>query len=171
MTSGLSISKKVMFLLALANIILLGAGWIMALYAYPRLPLRIPVWINFLGQQTLFMNKSILYFIYPFSQSLFCLIFWYLQRIMIKKNRRAGQESLNSRLKREFIFLTLIFFNLLFIHLQRSIILTAHRIEEGVSEYYFFSLFGIILILIPYYRIRSRMIMKKGKIPKNSKKF
>jgi len=161
MTPNLNTNKKVLFFLALANITLLGAGWIMALYAYPRLPLRIPLWIDFLGQQTLFTNKSILYFIYPFSQSIFCLIFWQLQRIMINKNTGDGQESLNSRLSREFVLLSLIFFNLLFIHLQRSIILTAHRIEEGVSGYYFFSLFGIILILIPYYRIRTRMMTKR----------
>jgi hypothetical protein len=65
------------------------------------------------------------------------------------------------RLKKEFVLLVLIFFNLIYIHLQRSIILISHGIEKGVSEYYFFSLFGIILILIPYYRIRKRIIERK----------
>lgn len=166
-------SNKVLFLLALANIILLSAGWVMALYAYPRLPLRIPMWLNFLDQQILLSNKSVLFFVYPATQTLFCLIYWTFQKFMTKNNKMmgSGHGSQYSRVKKEFIFLSLIFFNLLFIHLQRSVILTAHGIEEGVNEYYFISLFGIILVLIPYYRIRGRMIMKRGKVPKDIKKF
>lgn len=162
-----------LFFLVMANIILLSAGWVMALYAYPRLPLRIPMWLNFLDQQILFSNKSALFFIYPATQTLYCLIYWYFQKFKTKKNKAmgSGQESQDSRIKKEFIFLSLIFFNLVFIHLQRSVILTAHGIDEGVNEYYFFSLFGIILVLIPYYRIRVRMITKKGRVPEDMKKF
>jgi len=150
-----------LFFLALANAILLSAGWMMALYAYPRLPESIPMWMNFLGQQILLSTKSLLFFLYPASQTLFCFIYGSLQKIMLKKMAISGQSIPASRLKAEFALLSLIFFNLLFIHLQRSIILTAHGLEEGVSEYYFFSLFGIILALIPYYRIRGKILMKK----------
>jgi hypothetical protein len=57
--------------------------------------------------------------------------------------------------------LTLIFFNLIFIHIQRSLILLSHNIEKGVDTYYFYSLFGIIFLLILYYRLREKILLKK----------
>ncbi len=165
--------KKTIFFLLAANIILLVASWVMALYAYPRLPLKIPLWINFFNQQTLYSQKSIIFFIYPSAQTLFFFGFWLASKIKFKKVKEGrpikgfltklseDKRSLLLRLRQEFTYLELIFFNLIFIHLQRSLILVAHRIEEGVSNYYFYSLFGIILILIPYYRIRMKLILKR----------
>ena len=162
--------KRTLLFLSLANVLLICLGWIMAIYAYPRLPPKIPMWINFLGQQTLFMKKSILFFIYPLIQNAFCVGFWQLSKSKNKKRftdtppLKSKVKILLSRLEKEYVLLVLIFFNLIFIHLQRSIILISHGIEKGVSEYYFFSLFGIILILIPYYRIRKKLYEKKGGI-------
>jgi len=158
--------KKSLLMLSIANAFLLGLGWIMAIYAYPRLPSKMPLWINFLDQQTFYMKKSILFFIYPLAQSIFCA--GYLILLNLKSKRLVpGHFSSDvkiklsiSRLRREYILLALIFFNLIFIHLQRSLILISHGIEKGVSRYYFFSLFGIILMLIPYYRIRKKMVEK-----------
>jgi len=68
--------------------------------------------------------------------------------------------SWKAKVKKEFIYLTMIFFNLIFIHLQRSLILLSHKIETGVDRYYFYALFSIILILIPYYHIREKLAWK-----------
>lgn len=159
-------AKKSVLFLSIANIFLLALGWAMAIFAYPRLPLKMPLWINFLNQPTLYMQKSALFFLYPLVQLLFCVGFWsLLNRKGIDQTRNhfphdTGMKNALLRLRKEYVLLALIFFNLIFIHLQRSLILLSHGIEKGVSEYYFFSLFGIILILIPYYRIRKRMIVK-----------
>lgn len=165
--------KNAPFFLLAANILLLIAGWIMAIYAYPRLPLKIPYWINFFNQHTLYGQKSLLFFIYPIAQTIFFFSFWLASRIKFKELRDVellvgsmdmlsrNKRSLLLKLRQEFIYLVLIFFNLIFIHLQRSLILVAHRIEKGISSYYFYSLFGIILILIPYYRIRMKLVLRK----------
>ena len=60
---------------------------------------------------------------------------------------------------KEYVYLTMIFINLIFIHVQRSIILVAHQTEKSVDKLYFYSLFGIILILIPYFRMRERLAL------------
>ncbi len=162
--------KKIFPFLFIANMLLLCLTWIMAFYAFPRLPSRIPLWISFLGQPVMLSNKSLLFFIYPFAQTGFFLIFWRLSMFRLEGEKRTEQSFLNlyqdklplyTQLKKEFVLLVLIFFNLIFIHLQRSIILLAHKIEKGISGYYFYSLFGIILILIPYYRIRKKLILKE----------
>jgi hypothetical protein len=62
---------------------------------------------------------------------------------------------------KEYAYLTLIFFNLIFIHIQKSLILVAHQVALGIDKYYFYLLFGIILVLIPYYRIRVRLFVEK----------
>lgn len=162
-------TKKIILFLFIANMILLCLGWIMAFYAYPRLPSRIPLWINFFGQPVMRAHKSPFFFIYPLAQTAFFVFFWQLSKI---KRRGSGLDRKSSvqfsgdkirynLLKKEYVYLVLIFFNLIFIHLQRSVILLAHKIEKGVSEYYFYSLFGIILILIPYYRLRKKLLLKK----------
>ncbi len=62
---------------------------------------------------------------------------------------------------KEYVYLTLIFFNLIFIHIQKSLILVSRQVAQGVDKYYFYLLFVIILVLIPYYRIRVRLFIKK----------
>jgi len=162
--------KKVLLFLFMANMLLLCLAWIMGIYAFPRLPSKIPLWISFFGQPVMLINKSSLFFIYPLAQTGFFLVFLRLSKVKQGGKKRPRKSFLNlsedkfplcTQLKKEFVFLVLIFFNLIFIHLQRSIILLAHRIEKGISGYYFYSLFGIILILIPYYRLRKKLLIKK----------
>lgn len=162
--------KKTLLFLIMANTLLLCAGWIMALYAYPHLPSKMPLRISLFGQQIMNTKKSLLFFIYPFVQTIFFLGFWWVSKIKYEEKRLFGKFAsgfseeklpLYLQLKKEFAYLVLIFFNLIFIHLQRSIILVAHKIEKGISNYYFYSLIGIVLILIPYYRIRTKLILKK----------
>lgn len=131
----------------------------MALYAYPRLPQKIALWLNFLGQQAIFLDKSLQFFLYPLAQTLFFIFFLLLSRKISSKIMISAKASLF----KEYVYLTLIFFHLIFIHIQRSLILLSHQVEKGVDKYYFYSLFGIILILIPYYRIREKMLAKKQK--------
>lgn len=161
--------KKTIIFLLMANLLLLCAGWVMAFYSYPRLPQNMPLWINFLGQPVINVKKSMLFFIYPLVQTIFYVVFWQISRIKSDQKRiqrkfpSVSEKNLivYTRLKKEFVFLVLIFFNLIFIHLQRSIILLAHKIEEGISEYYFYSLFGIILILIPYFRLKRKLVLTR----------
>lgn len=161
--------KGIVWMLLGANLLLLCLGWIVAFYTYPRLPQQMPLWLNFFGQEVIRMNKSPLFFGYPLAQTLFFVIFWLLSRVefsKIKSSQRTlgksheRQSSLYSNLMKEMVFLVLIFFNLIFIHLQRSLILLAYGVERGVRELYFYSLFGIILALIPIYQIRARIMAK-----------
>jgi len=169
--------KSIPLILLFANGLLLSLGWILALYAYPRLPEEIPFWINFFNQQILLMKKSIFFFLYPVGQTFFCLFFWLLSRKDVSggwlgiggEYSVSEKKSLFMNLRKEFIYLVLIFFNLIFIHLQRSLIFLAHNVEEGLDKFYFFLLFVIILALIPYYRLRKKLLLRKklGQLDKN----
>jgi uncharacterized membrane protein len=161
--------KEIIWMLLGANLLLLCLGWIVAFYTYPRLPQQMPLWLNFFGQEVIKMNKSPLFFGYPLAQTLFFVIFLLLSRIefsRIKSSQRAfgksdeRQSSLYSNLMKEMVFLVLIFFNLIFIHIQRSLVLLAYGVERGVRELYFYSLFGIILAFIPIYQIRAKIMAK-----------
>jgi len=129
----------------------------MAFYAYPRLPQKIPLWLNFFGEQTIMTEKSPLFFIYLLAQTLFFIFFLVMTRTISSRKMVPWK----SRIFKEYIYLTLIFFHLIFIHVQRTIILVAHQVVEGVDKYYFYLLFGVILVLIPYYRIRVRLSIRK----------
>ena len=162
--------KKVIILLLIFNMILLGISWIMAAYAFPRLPPRMPLWVNLFGQQPISMDKSFMYFIYPAAQTLLFFVISGIIWIRLWREKESSLTGVISRekegrlvqdLQKEFVFLVLIFFQLIFIHLQRSIILMAHGVEKGIRPYYFYSIFGIILILIPYYRIRLRTLRRE----------
>ena len=161
--------KKTLLFLLVANGILLTLGWVMALYAYPRLPQKMPLWINFFKQQVFLTEKSLLFFLYPLAQTLFCLLFWWISRFnlsrdlwLIKKGSPLQERnSLFSSLRKEYIYLNLIFFNLIFIHLQRTVIFLAHEVGKGVNRFYFISVCGVILILIPWYRLRKRLLVYK----------
>jgi len=129
----------------------------MAFYAYPRLPQKIPLWLNFFGEQSIMTEKSPFFFIYLLAQALFFISFLVMTRTISSRKMVPWK----SRIFKEYIYLTLIFFHLIFIHVQRTIILVAHQVAEGVDKYYFYLLFGIILVLIPYYRIRIRLSIRK----------
>jgi len=143
----------------------------MSLYAYPRLPLEIPLWLGLCGQQSFVTEKSCLFFLCPLVQTAFVLVFLLLNRgIRLKEKLSIGvfgilpeaMKKALSDLRREFTLLALIFFNLIFIHVQRSLILVAHGMEKGVDSFYFYSLFGILLLLIPYYRLRKKILIMKS---------
>ncbi len=152
--------KKRISLLLFFNLILLGANWLMACYAYPKLPPKIYLWVNFIGQDSMRAEKSLLFFIYAATQTLLVMLFL----AMIHFRHRRGKMHILLRvhdLQKEIILLVLIFFQLIFIHIQRSLILMAHGVEKGIRPYYFYSVFGIILILIPYYRMRLKLLRKR----------
>lgn len=169
LSAKLGVRKGSLWVLLAANLFLLLLAWIMAFYSYPRLPHEMPLWLNFFGQEVMRVKKSQLFFSYPLAQSLFFIGFWLLSKVEFSKNRlfqsvaenlSERQNSLLSDLKKEFVYLALVFFNLIFIHIQRSLILVAHGVERGVSRFYFYSLFGFILIFIPFYWIRAKMLIK-----------
>ena len=150
-------------ILILFNAILLAMGWIMSFYTYPRLPDEIPLWLAFAGQEALTSPKSVLFFLYPAAQTLFIVLFASICLIYLNRDSRftglpERRRQVVLSLKREFVFLVLIFFNLIFIHISRSVILTAQGIEEGVSGFYFYSLFIIILVLIPFFKLREKLL-------------
>jgi uncharacterized membrane protein len=157
-------------LLRLANYLLLAVSWIEALYAYPRLPPNMPFWLNFFGQEVFKSKKSLCFFIYPLTQTLFILAFLFLmkarqfKKFQSENNVMPAHAGIKDRLfdlKKEYVLLSLIFINLIFIHLQTSLILLSHQISHGFNELYFFSLFAVVLILIPYYRAKRKFLLKK----------
>jgi hypothetical protein len=129
----------------------------MAFYAYARLPARMPLWLNFFGQEPIISDKSPAFFIYVSVQTLLFAVFLYVIRIIHLRGRSTQSPSVLS-LQKEIVLLVLIFFQLIFIHVQRSLILLAHGVEKGIRPYYFYSVIGIILILIPYYRMRLKAL-------------
>ncbi len=153
--SGIQMKIKATKILFVFNGILLFAAWIMVIYAYPRLPQKIPLWLNFFGQQHILTDKSPLFFLYAVAQTLFFIIIFTLTRNIASRIAILWKVEII----KEYVYLTMIFINLIFIHVQRSIILVAHQTEKGVDKLYFYSLFGIILILIPYFRMREKLAL------------
>lgn len=148
--------KRAAIILFVFNGILLCVAWIMAIVAYPKLPQKIPLWLDLFNQQHIMVKKSPLFFLYILAQTLFFILLLYLAR-MISSRMKISFEA---EILKEYVYLTLIFFNLIFIHVQRSLILVAHQVETGVDKLYFYSLFGIILILIPYFRMRKKLAQR-----------
>jgi hypothetical protein len=129
----------------------------MAFYAYARLPARMPLWLNFFGQDPIIYDKSPVFFIYVLVQTFLFVVFLYVIRVKHKKER-STQSAVVLSLQKEIVLLVSIFFQLVFIHIQRSLILLAHGVAKGIQSYYFYSVFGIILILIPYFRMRLKAL-------------
>ncbi|MCP2620245.1 hypothetical protein NLC35_03250 [Candidatus Aminicenantes bacterium AC-334-K16] len=165
------------FFLLVLNIILLAISWIMLVYAYPRLPADIPLWLA-LGGDNFLYPKSLLIFLYPLGETLFNLLFLKLARVkLFSKQWKSSLDKTppspaqsKERLRIEFAFLAMIFFNLIFIHVERSLILVAHRVEKGVNPFYFLMLFLVLLMLIPYYRIREIAERKQWLIKSKKRK-
>jgi hypothetical protein len=85
----------------------------------------------------------------------------------IKQPEAERQQLINPEilsalrnLRKELVLLLLIFFNLIFIHIQRSLIWLAHGLSVGVNKFYFIFLFIIIFLLLPYYRFRRSLIIR-----------
>jgi len=151
-----------------ANLLLLGVAWVVSIMAYGRLPQEIPTWLSLWKSGHAWVGKSLVFFICPASQVVFFIVLLSLARIFFIKAPRtdngnppwdAEKTARLLGLKKEVAYLALIFVNLVFIHLQTSLILLAHRVSAGINRYYFPTLFAmIIFILGPYYRLRRKLI-------------
>ncbi len=102
-------------------------------------------------------EKSPLFFTYLLVQALFFIFFLIVTRIISSRKMAPWKVPIF----KEYVYLTLIFFHLIFIHIQKSLILVSHQVAQGVDKYYFYLLFCIILVLIPYYRIRVKLFIRK----------
>ena len=151
------------------NLILLAASWFVSASAYDRLPPRISSWSGPLTGHFVPVETSWLFFAYPIGQAVFFVAYLVLTRALFFKGPRAGRDSLPPTddaavrlrsLKREVAYLALIFFNLVFIHLQTSLILLSRSLAPGINKAYFFTLLVMILFILgPYYRIRRKIML------------
>lgn len=152
--------KKSLLILFIFNCILLVVTWVLALYSYPRLPDQMPFWINFMSQPQMLAEKSPVFFVYPIVQTLLVFLFMGIAHVLSLKEKEIWQK----KLLKDYVLLSLIFFNLIFIHILSSLVLLAHQIRSGINRTYFFLTFIVILLLIPYYRMRAKLIAQEHKI-------
>lgn len=146
--------------LIISNLLLLIAGWAMAIIAYPRLPSTILLYINFFHQSPLRFEKNEVFFVYPLAQLFLTLAFSFVS--LRPKIPKINNEQLRRRLQhlwQEQAWTALIFFNLILIHVQRSLIFLSHGLREGLQPTYFLILFMLLFFLIPAYRLRMKMEM------------
>jgi uncharacterized membrane protein len=139
----------------------------MSVYAYPRLPEKVAFWTGVWSAEAARGERSPAFFIYPIAQTLFFLAFMGLAKVVFFRAPGPDSEDQHSRnegnkrqldLKKEVVYLGLIFLNLVFIHLQTSLILVSHGLAKGINRFYFAMLLVVLLMFIPYYRIRRQMI-------------
>ncbi len=154
-------------MLAFASWLLLVVSWVMSVYAYPRLPQEVLGWSSLWRGQAVWEERSVSFFLYPLVQTLFFLVFLVLAKAAFFKTFSAGSDGESAtdladrrvtELRKEVTYLGLIFLNLVFIHLQSSLILVSHRLAKGINRFYFAMLLVVLVLLIPYYRIRRQMI-------------
>ncbi len=148
------LQEKAVSLLLVFNCILLVASWVMSIVAYPHLPSAVPRVIDFLGRPRLMGQRSLLFFLSPALQTgLFTALVWASQKIA----RRRTESRFKGPLIQEAAFLMFIFVQLIFIHARRTVIYLAHGVEKGFNPVYFYALFLVILVLIPYFRLRMKL--------------
>jgi len=152
--------KKVLLWLFLADWLLLGVSWVMSVYAYSRLPQETALWLSLWRGEAVWTEKSLVFFLYPLAQTFFFFLFLFAARFIFFRESRPDKKAHLLDLKKEVIYLALIFINLIFIHFQTSLILLSHRIGKGINWFYFCMLIGVILMLIPYYYTRGKMLLK-----------
>jgi hypothetical protein len=161
-------------LLRAANWILLGVSWGMSLYAYARLPEEMASWPSVWQFDQAMMGKSVPFFLNPVLQTVFFFGFLALiRKLLIQEPRSPGEDEPPDDLKagrlrglrNEVACLALIFFNLIFIHLQTSRILVSHRLATGINKTYFIMLFLVLIILVPYYRLRRQILLREQDRP------
>jgi len=148
------LKKRTVPILLVFNAILVVVSWLMSVVAYPRLPAQIPIWIDILGRPFTMEPKSPLFFFTPLVQTGLFLGLYFLVRLLSHFIENLQKQNI----MKEFVLLVLIFFQLIFIHIQRGLIFLAHGIEGGFNRFYFYALFVIILVLIPYFRIRLKLV-------------
>jgi len=156
-------------LLGAANWVLLGVSWGMSLYAYARLPGEMASWLSVWRLDQVMVGKSIAFFLNPVLQTAFFFAFLVLTRkLFINAPLPSGRTELLGDqkagrlrgLRDEVACLALIFCSLVFIHLQTSRILVSHRLAAGINKSYFIMLILVLIILVPYYRIRRQILFR-----------
>jgi len=159
--------NKVLALLAFASWLLLVVSWVMSVYAYPRLPEKVAFWTSIWRTEAVRGERSPAFFVYPIAQTLFFLALLVLAKAVFFRAPRPDSQDRSSQregderrldLKKEVVYLGLIFLNLVFIHLQTSLILVSHGLAKGINRLYFAMLLVVLLMLIPYYRVRRQML-------------
>src|SRR4030043_2179668 len=159
--------KTVLALLAFAPWLLLIVSWVMSVYVYHRLPDEMALWTSLWSSHVARSAKSLAFFVYPIVQTVFFLACLVLAKVFffgapgLDSEGHYSQGDGNERLpglKREVAYLGLIFLNLVFIHLQSSLILVSHGLAEGINRFYFAVLLLVLVMLVPYYRIRRQML-------------
>jgi len=159
--------KTVLALLAFASWLLLIVSWVMSVYAYHRLPAEMALWTSLWSSHSVGGAKSLAFFVYPIVQTVCFLASLVLVKVVFFRAHGLDSEGRPSRgeangrllgLKKEVAYLGLIFLNLVFIHLQSSLILVSHGLAEGINRFYFAVLLLVLLMLVPYYRIRRQML-------------
>lgn len=145
--------------LIICNLLLLIAGWAMAMIAYPRLPQTTLLYINFFHQSPLRFEKTEVFFVYPLAQLFLSFVFFFVS-LRPKIPAKINNQQLRQRLRylwQEQAWTALIFLNLILIHVQRSLIFLSHGLREGLQPTYFLILFVLLFFLIPAYRLRIKM--------------
>ncbi len=158
-----------------ANLILLGVTWVVSVKTYGRLPGQILPWSSVWTGRVVPVDRSLAFFIYPLFQVLFSAAFLILAERLFVRARQArpdgpsgdpGAAGRLTGLRREVAYLALIFFNLVFIHLQTSLILLTREVAPGINKPYFLTLFVMILFILgPYYRIRRKILLTEKSGP------
>ena len=125
------------------------------------------LWTSLWSSHAARSAKSLAFFVYPIVQTVCFLASLVLVKVVffrapgLDSEGRYSQSDGNERLlglKREVAYLGLIFLNLVFIHLQTSLILVSHGLAEGINRFYFAVLLLVLVMLVPYYRIRRQML-------------
>jgi hypothetical protein len=152
---GLRGRKRSVVLLTWANWILLGVSWGMSLRAYPKLPAGVALWLGLWKRTPVLVDKSLVFFFYPAVQLVVFLGLTVVAR-RVFFNREDGAEL--SNLKAEVMYLEAIFVNLLFIHFQTTLILVSYGLGRGVHLSYVAIILAVMVMLVPYYYIRRRVL-------------
>ncbi|MDH7513171.1 MAG: hypothetical protein QHH14_09525 [Clostridiales bacterium] len=158
-------------LLASAGWLLLAITWGMSIYAYRRLPQDMASWTSLWVKDVFRVDKSVFFFVYPLAQTVVLLAIralakaYFLRPEAHRLSVEAAGRDLEVQerlidLKKETVSLIVIFCNLIFIHLQTSLVLLSHRLASGVNHFYLIMLLAVLFILIPYYAIRRRLLLR-----------
>src|SRR4030066_1011312 len=138
--------KTVLALLSFAPWLLLIVSWVMSVYVYHRLPDEMALWTSLWSSHVARSAKSLAFFVYPIVQTVCFLASLVLAKVVffrapgLNSEGRYSQSDGNERLlglKREGAYLGLIFLNLVFIHLQSSLILVSHGLAGGGNPFFF----------------------------------
>lgn len=149
--------KTSVVLLLWANWVLLGVTWGMSIRAYVRLPEHMALWLSLWRSTPVVAGKSLVFFFYPVVQA---IVFFggmaVVQGLFFKKS--DGEDLAN--LKAEASYLEMIFINLIFIHFQTSLVLVSYGLERGINMSYVMIILAVLVMLVPYYHIRRRLLFR-----------